>query len=90
MQREKLWSTIPKKERNEFPEFLPKISDELALKRTMRETGKMEKLQQSGFDGNQNYPKYTYETRYKNLNGVKHLMHPGSFMSTVQWETSLR
>ena len=53
---ERGWCPLPKRDRHEFPEFLPKIADELKMRKSMKETGKLEKVTHTAFDGYQNYP----------------------------------
>jgi hypothetical protein len=55
---EKAWTSLPKKDRHEFPELPIKLKDELALKKELKSNGKHSKITQSAFDGFQNFPKY--------------------------------
>ena len=67
LERERKWTTVAKKDRHDFPEFLPKYQDEMTVRKEMKETGKLKKLTYSGnvfayylgFDGDANYPPYT-------------------------------
>lgn len=64
---EKGWSAIPKKERNEFPKFLPKLKDELTMLKTFKKTGKLEELYHDGFDRYLSLPKHNEKFRDKNV-----------------------
>lgn len=88
---ERGWTAVPKKDRNNFPEFLPKVSDEIKMRKTQSTTGKIGKLTYSAFDGFQNFPKY--ESKLKNdpnYQKIRHLCNNTTKHSTLLWEVGLR
>ncbi|KAL4444765.1 hypothetical protein ABPG74_015973 [Tetrahymena malaccensis] len=87
---EKGWNNIPKKDKKEFPKFLPKLKDELELRKTFKKTGKLGNLYHDGFDRYLSLPKFSEAFREKNIAPHIHLCRPDAFTSTINWETSLR
>lgn len=74
---EKSWTNIAKKERNEFPKFLPKLKDELQMRKTFKKTGKegeLDELYHDGFDKYLTLPKYSEKFGYRNIAINTHLV----------------
>jgi hypothetical protein len=46
--RERKWTTVPVKDRHNFPEFIPKYQEEQTIRKEMKETGKLKKLTYTG------------------------------------------
>ncbi|EGR32214.1 hypothetical protein IMG5_092190 [Ichthyophthirius multifiliis] len=87
---ERKWNNIPFKDRKEFPKFLPKLKDELQMRKTAKLSGEKINLYHDGFDRYLALPKFNQKLKEKNIAANIHLLTPDAFTSTVQWETSLR
>eukprot|EP00825_Cyclidium_porcatum_P040750 TRINITY_DN5219_c0_g1_i4.p1 TRINITY_DN5219_c0_g1~~TRINITY_DN5219_c0_g1_i4.p1 ORF type:complete len:262 (+),score=33.17 TRINITY_DN5219_c0_g1_i4:226-1011(+) len=88
---ERGWTAVPKKDRRDFPEFLPKIQDEIKMRKTQSTQGKFNKVTYSAFDSLQTYQKsdYTYKID-KNFQKIRHLCDNNTKYSTLIWEVGLR
>lgn len=88
---EKSWSSIPKKDRNEFPTLYPSYEETNKIK--VWSTKNLAIQTHTGFEGYLSYPKYDdiYDRQIKNVSEVKHLLRsPGQLMSTADWQLSMR